>query len=67
MASLGGGEDKDLGEGSAASSFPVKTEYRLTESGLEIIDVIKELRRWALKWKVDTIACGNQDCRMCVV
>ena len=50
-----------------ASSFPVKTEYRLTESGVEIIDVIKDIKRWALKWKIDNIACGNQDCRMCVL
>jgi len=50
-----------------ASSFPVKAEYRLTESGVEIIDVIKDIKRWALKWKIDNIACGNQDCRMCVL
>ncbi len=50
-----------------ASTFPVKSEYGLTESGVEIIDVIREIKRWALKWKIDNIACGSQDCRDCVL
>lgn len=48
-----------------ASSFPVRTEYTLTESGLEIVEVIRDIKAWALKWKVDNIACGAQDCRVC--
>jgi len=48
-------------------SFPVKSEYTLTECGLEMIDVIKGMKRWALKWKIDNIECGCQDCRECVL
>ncbi|WP_067051441.1 winged helix-turn-helix transcriptional regulator [Methanofollis ethanolicus] len=50
-----------------ASAFPVKSEYTLTESGVEIIDVVREIKRWALKWKIENIACGAQDCRDCVL
>jgi len=50
-----------------AASFPVRTEYTLTESGLEIIGIIRGIKRWALKWKIENIACGDQDCRVCVL
>ena len=50
-----------------ASSFPVKSEYTLSASGLEIVDVIRGIKKWALKWKIDNIACGEQDCRVCVL
>jgi len=48
-------------------SFPVKSEYKLTESGLEIIDVVKDLKRWALKWKITNLECECQDCADCVL
>jgi DNA-binding HxlR family transcriptional regulator len=50
-----------------ATSFPVKAEYTLTESGLEIVDLIRGIKRWALKWKIDNIPCGKQDCKVCVL
>jgi len=50
-----------------ASSFPVKSEYTLTESGLEIVKVIRGIKMWALKWKIDNIPCGEQDCKNCVL
>lgn len=49
------------------TAFPVKAEYTLTESGLEIVDVIRGIKRWALKWKIDNIPCGAQDCKVCVL
>lgn len=49
------------------SSFPVKSEYVLTESGLEIIDIVKDMKRWALKWKITNIECSCQDCSECVL
>jgi DNA-binding HxlR family transcriptional regulator len=48
-------------------SFPVKSEYILTESGLEIVDIVKEMKRWALKWKITNIECSCQDCSECVL
>ncbi len=50
-----------------ATAFPVKTEYTLTESGLEIVGVIRGIKHWALKWKIDNIPCGKQDCKVCVL
>ncbi len=49
------------------TTFPVKSEYILTESGLEIINIIKDMKRWALKWKISNIECGCQDCSQCVL
>ena len=49
------------------TSFPIKSEYTLTESGLEIVDVIRGIKKWALKWKIDNIPCGKQDCKVCVL
>ena len=49
------------------TSFPVKSEYSLTKSGLEIIDIVKDMKRWALKWKITNIECGCQDCSECVL
>lgn len=48
-----------------ASSFPVKSEYRLTECGLELIEIVRDVKMWALKWKVDNEPCRLQDCRLC--
>ncbi|HOX35710.1 MAG TPA: helix-turn-helix domain-containing protein [Methanoregulaceae archaeon] len=50
-----------------ATAFPVRSEYTLTESGLGIVDVIRDIKRWALKWKIDNIPCGQQDCKACVL
>ena len=50
-----------------ASTFPVKSEYTLTSSGLELVDVIRGIKHWALKWKIDNIPCGKQDCSKCVL
>jgi DNA-binding HxlR family transcriptional regulator len=49
------------------TSFPPKSEYQLTESGLEIIDIIKEMKTWALKWKIKNLDCGGQDCSECIL
>lgn len=50
-----------------ARQFPVRSEYFLTESGLEIVDIIRDIKVWALKWKIDNIPCGAQDCRVCAL
>ncbi|WP_292520370.1 helix-turn-helix domain-containing protein [Methanoculleus sp.] len=48
-------------------TVPVRSEYTLTASGLEMVGVIKDIKRWALKWKIENLACGAQDCRRCVL
>jgi DNA-binding HxlR family transcriptional regulator len=48
-------------------NFPIKSEYTLTGSGLEIVEIIKGIKRWALKWKIENIACGEQACENCIL
>lgn len=48
-------------------SFPIKSEYRLTESALELMAVVHDLKMWALKWKIDNVTCMKQDCRNCTL
>ena len=49
------------------TAFPVKCEYTLTESGLDLIEIIRTIKTWALKWKIENIPCGQQDCKVCVL
>lgn len=48
-----------------ASSFPVKTEYVLTKIGLDFIHIIKNIKNWALKSKIDNKVCEQLDCKNC--
>lgn len=48
-----------------ASQFPVKSEYRLTQCGKDFIPVIKELKIWALKWKILNNVCERSECLHC--
>ena len=50
-----------------SSSFPVKSEYRLTECSWELIEIIHDVKMWALKWKIDNEPCRSQDCRLCTL
>lgn len=50
-----------------ASCFPVKSEYRLTEMGTELVEAVKNIKCWALKWKIKNEACRNQDCSVCIL
>lgn len=50
-----------------ADTVPVRSEYTLTASGLAMVEVIKEIKRWALRWKIENRACGAQDCHNCVL
>ena len=48
-----------------ASAFPVKSEYRLTQAGEELVEATKQIKYWALKWKISNEICLLQDCRNC--
>ncbi len=50
-----------------ATTFPIRSEYTLTESGLDLVGVIRDIKRWALKWKIDNLPCGEQDCKDCIL
>jgi len=48
-----------------SSSFPIKTMYSLTESGVEFIKIIKDIKKWSFKWKSQSIECRDLDCKKC--
>ena len=47
------------------TTFPIKCEYYLTKSGKDIINIIKSIKTWALKWNIQNDICGGQDCKDC--
>lgn len=49
------------------TSFPVRSEYVLTDSGLEIIEIIRDIKKWTLKWKIQNLVCSDQDCKVCIL
>ena len=48
-----------------STSFPVKSEYRLTRGGEDFIRVIKGMKDWGLKWKVKNEHCETVNCKYC--
>jgi len=48
-----------------SSSFPVKSVYTLTQSGEEVMDIIRNIKGWAIKWKLVNEACALYDCGEC--
>ena len=48
-----------------ATSFPVKSEYALTKVGLDFIGIIKDIKSWALRWKIHNKLCEQLDCKDC--
>ncbi len=49
------------------SVVPMKSEYRLTPASLELMEVVHQLKMWALKWKIDNPACAQCNCRLCTL
>jgi len=47
------------------SIFPVKCEYNLTKAGLDFISIIKDIKGWALRWKIKNELCQQLDCKEC--
>ena len=47
------------------SIIPIKSEYSLTDSGLDFIKIIKDIKKWALKWKYDNKVCESTQCKQC--
>ena len=47
------------------SSFPVKCEYELTNIGHDFINIIKDIKHWALRWRINNKVCEQSDCKNC--
>lgn len=48
-----------------AKTFPIKSEYSLTRRGEELLDVVRALKTWGLKWKVKNEYCKKVNCKHC--
>ncbi|MFC1750053.1 winged helix-turn-helix transcriptional regulator [Pseudomonadota bacterium] len=48
-----------------SKKIPVKSFYYLTDSGLALVEIIKDLKKWALKWKIHNKECEKKDCKDC--
>lgn len=46
-------------------NFPIKCEYALTKSGEDFINIIKDIKKWALQWKVHNEICEQLECKQC--
>jgi DNA-binding HxlR family transcriptional regulator len=49
-----------------ASSFPVKSSYCLSKSGLDFVEIIMDVKRWSLKWKSKNFVCKKTECKTCL-
>ena len=56
-------EDKTVRTG-AEELFKARAKER---GSVKIIDIVKDMKRWALKWKITNIECSCQDCSQCVL
>ncbi len=48
-----------------AVEIPIKSEYRLTKIGKDFINVIKNIKKWSLKWVKKNKICKETDCKDC--
>jgi DNA-binding HxlR family transcriptional regulator len=48
-----------------AGAFPIKSEYSLTRSGEDLLNIIRGMKEWGLKWKVKNEHCKNTNCKYC--
>ena len=48
-----------------ASSFPIKSEYRLTPKGEDFVKVVMDMKKWGLKWNVKNEYCESVNCKYC--
>ncbi|HLC99219.1 MAG TPA: helix-turn-helix domain-containing protein [Candidatus Nanoarchaeia archaeon] len=49
------------------ASFPVRCDYSLTQSGEDFIKIIKDMKKWAIRWKYPSKACESTNCRQCEI
>lgn len=46
-------------------NLPIQSRYRLTKQGEDFIIIIKNIKKWSLKWKVNNKTCNGTDCKDC--
>ena len=48
-----------------SKNYPIKCEYALTKRGEAFIVIIKDIKKWALKWKFKNDFCNKTECKEC--
>jgi DNA-binding HxlR family transcriptional regulator len=48
-----------------ATNIPIKTEYALTVQGKEFMQIVKDIKKWALKHRTINPDCAASNCRNC--
>ncbi len=49
------------------TTFPIKCEYALTNSGNAFINIIQDVKSWALKWRIKSTHCNSTSCEKCTL
>jgi DNA-binding HxlR family transcriptional regulator len=47
-----------------SSVIPIKSEYSMTKRGEELMDILKQIKQWSLKYK-ECKKCRGQECKEC--
>ncbi|MBR9676046.1 helix-turn-helix transcriptional regulator [Candidatus Woesearchaeota archaeon] len=48
-----------------STTAPITSEYQLTKKGVGFINIIKDIKGWALNWDLKNKKCESQDCDKC--
>ena len=48
-----------------SKTFPIKSEYELSNSGKEFVKIIQEMKKWGLKWLPKKKVCDSVNCKDC--
>ncbi len=48
-----------------ATSYPIKSEYTLTKSGEDFIPILKNIKKWSLRWNIKNKICNSTNCKEC--
>ncbi len=49
------------------SKFPIRCDYSLTKRGDDFIKIIKDIKKWALKWNIKNKVCEETNCKNCII
>jgi|TARA_Y100000310_G_C20656430_1_gene802212 DNA-binding HxlR family transcriptional regulator len=48
-----------------ARKFPIKCEYSLSKSGDDFVNIVGNIKKWSLKWKIKNKQCDSKLCKYC--
>ncbi|MDK2892071.1 helix-turn-helix domain-containing protein [Methanohalophilus sp.] len=48
-----------------STALPARSFYSMTESGIDFIRIIQDIKKWALTWQFDNPKCKMSECKYC--